>query len=111
MHHREQALVRGVLLAERRLEDGSDRVGYIGLEPARLFAQVAEQDLGVARDAELPTEPLQLGSQRVGPVAIEERAEREEIGTQTPRRDARLVHAFGVLPGPRDRVGDEQALH
>ena len=63
-----------------------------------------------ARDAEqLATEPAQLVAQRKGPLGVEQRAERPEVGAQPPRSDARLVHSFRVVADAR-RSGRPRAV-
>ena len=67
-----------------------------------------EQHVGVAHRAELVAEPPELVAQRLRPLGIEQLAERAQVRPQATRRDARLVHAFGVVADPHDGVvGDE----
>lgn len=49
-------------------------------------------DLGVPGRPEHASDPLQLVSKRLGPLAVQQRAERRQRASEPPRRHAHLVH-------------------
>ena len=101
---REQLLPELVDLAFEQLQEGCRRPLVAGRERLRALSQPFQQHLAIAHGAQAHREPTELGSQRLGPLRIEERSERAQVGPQLARRDPRLVHSLRVATGPDQRV-------
>ena len=70
-----------------------------------------DEHIAVADVPENARDPAELVAQSLRPVAVEKRAERAQVGTQPPCRDACLMDAFGIDVDPDDGVVQDQANH
>ena len=83
------------------------RVSYAGCTESTQVGVGGEsraEHLDVPYGTELAAEPAQLGAQVLRPVGLHEPAQRPEIGAEAARRDARLVHGFGISGRPDCRL-------
>ncbi len=79
--------------------------GPLGLlELGDLGSEVRDEHVQVTAGAERPSEPLQLGSQRLRPLAVEHGPRRSEHGASAPGRDAQAVDALAVEVEPNADV-------
>ena len=113
---------REVAIAPQRLGDIPVGVGAVGLEPGEqarcrlgvvserrhLGAQPLEHHVEVARRPEMAAEPAELLAERLGPLAIDERAGRAEKCPQPPGRDAELMQVLGIVAAAGAGVVGEQ---
>ena len=113
---------REVAIAPQRLDDIPIGVGAVVLEPREqacrrlcvvserrhLCPQPVEHHVEVARRPEMAAEPAELLPERLGPLAIDERARRAEKCPQPPGRDAELMQVLRIVAAAGTRVVGEE---